>query len=195
MAEGGDRPVAARIAEPAGGPRRRRSGVVGIGDGQFGGDEDRLAGGLAQLVPPPWRSARPGVRGTRRSGPDRGRGRSGLRASSAPGSTGCRGRGRPRHRRRVAATSPAPRESCHASHRRRSQSGCCGSTAAAAAVDRSRRSSGSAISSRSGRGDRVGRHHAPTAGGRQHDHVGTPGSGCVAKVAAASNASSTSPLG
>ena len=37
----------ARVAEPAGRPDRCRPGVVGIGDGQLGGGEDRLAVALS----------------------------------------------------------------------------------------------------------------------------------------------------
>ena len=44
VTERGDRPVAARVAEPTGGAHRRRSGVAGIGDGELGRGEDRLAG-------------------------------------------------------------------------------------------------------------------------------------------------------
>ena len=50
VAEGGDRPIGARVAEPARGPHRGRAGVGGIGDRQLGGGEDRLAGAPAELV-------------------------------------------------------------------------------------------------------------------------------------------------
>ena len=94
VSEGGHRPIAAGVAQPAGGPHRRRAGIVRIGDGQLAGDEDRLAGRRRSARRRPWRSGRPGVRGTRRSGPGRGRDGSDPRASSAPGSIGCRCRAR-----------------------------------------------------------------------------------------------------
>ena len=90
VSEGGHGPIAAGVAEPARGPHRRRAGIVRVGDGQLAGDEDRLAGRRRSARPPRWRSGRPDARGTRRSGRARGRGRSGRRASSAPGSIGCR---------------------------------------------------------------------------------------------------------
>ena len=46
----GDRSFAARIAQPSEGANGRRPRIVGIGHGQFGGDQDRLAGGDAEVV-------------------------------------------------------------------------------------------------------------------------------------------------
>ena len=44
-----DRPVGRGVAEPPGGPHRGGPGVGRVGDGQLGGDEDRLAGALGDL--------------------------------------------------------------------------------------------------------------------------------------------------
>ena len=48
-AERGDGAIRARVTEPAGGAHRGGSGIVGIGDGELGRGEDRLAGGVRDL--------------------------------------------------------------------------------------------------------------------------------------------------
>src|SRR6187431_2583386 len=48
VAEGGDGPVTARVAVPTTSANGCRAGVGGVGDGELGGGEDRLAGGLAE---------------------------------------------------------------------------------------------------------------------------------------------------
>ncbi len=109
-------------------------------------------------------------------------------------STGCRGRGRRSRRSRDAERrAPSPREWCRGSRRRRSRRGCCGSSGAGASR-RSRRGGRRAASASSSPGARAIASAVTTP---QPPAVvstavrGPRGSGWVANVAAASNASST----
>ena len=173
VSEGGHGAIAAGVAEPARGPHRRRAGIVRIGDGELAGGQDRLAGRRRSARPPRWRSGRPDVRGTRRSG----RGRD---------------RGRTRPSRIIRAWfdwMPMPRridrvdgvvfghESEHGRNRvTRLTTGAVNRVAAAPSrrqqlVDRSREVGRQLDQLEVGiAGDRVGRHDAPSARRRDHGH-------------------------
>ena len=191
--ERGHRAVRARVAEASGRAHRRGARVVGRGDRELGRGEDRLAGRVGDLGG--------GLREPRVLAlvvrDDAFEAVVGIEAAVAQRAR--RFDWMPRPRYTIAsisgwrATSSITSGSCRGSRRPRSRSGCCGSSAAAA----SRRSR------------RAGRRAARRARGRRSRAIasavttpqppavvstavrGPAGSGWVANVAAASNASST----